>query len=222
MKKNLNSLIDISVSLDTALPTWPGSIGMKVERLYCFENGNDVNVSKLTCDVHTGTHIEAPLHFIPDGYNVTQIPLDLLIGDVFVAYIPLARVITPSELASLDVPRGTERLLLRTMNSKLWKNGSGIFHPDYVALTREAAQWIVDRGIKLLGVDYLSVEIYGDQSSSTHKTLLSGGVIILEGLNLSEINPGIYELICLPLKLVGAEGAPARAVLRDKRNKAGH
>jgi arylformamidase len=91
-----------------------------------------------------------------------------------------------------------------------------VFYPDYVALTRAAAQWIVDRGIKLLGVDYLSVEIYSDQTSRTHKTLLSGGVIILEGLNLSEINPGIYELMCLPLKLVGAEGAPARAVLRQK------
>ena len=216
MKKKLNSLIDISVPLDTALPTWPGSVGMKMERLSCFENGNQVNVSKLTCDVHTGTHIEAPLHFIPDGSSVTQIPLDILIGDVFVAYIPLANVITPSELASLEIPGGTERLLLRTRNSKLWKDGNGIFYPDYVALTRAAAQWIVERGIKLLGVDYLSVEIYSDQTSRTHKTLLSGGVIILEGLNLSEINPGIYELICLPLKLVGAEGAPARAVLRRK------
>jgi arylformamidase len=217
MKKKLNSLIDISVPLDPAIPTWPGSIGMKVERLYCFENGNDVNVSKLTCDVHTGTHIEAPLHFIPEGQSVSQIPLDILIGDVIVAYIPLANVITPSELATLDIPPGTERLLLRTMNSKLWQNGNGIFHPDYVALTREAAQWIVDRGVKLLGVDYLSVEIYNDQTSCTHKTLLSGGVIILEGLNLSEVNPGMYELICLPLKLAGAEGAPARAVLRYKR-----
>lgn len=216
MKEKLNTLIDISVPLDPALPTWPGSVGMKVEKLSCFENGNDVNVSKLTCDVHTGTHIEAPLHFIPGGYSVTQIPLDILIGDAFLTYIPLARVITPAELASLEIPRGTEKLLLRTRNSKLWNEGNGNFHTDYVALTREAAQWIVDRGIKLLGVDYLSVEIYGDQTSSTHKTLLSGGVIILEGLNLSNINPGIYELMCLPLKLVGAEGAPARAVLRAK------
>lgn len=218
MRDKLNSIIDISVPLDSSMPTWPGSIGMKVEWLSCFENGNDVNVTKLTCDVHTGTHIEAPLHFIPEGQSVTQIPLDILIGEVYVAYIPLANVITPSELASLYIPRGTERLLLRTMNSKYWKNGSSIFNPDYVAITREAAQWIVDRGVRLLGVDYLSVEIYKDETSCTHKTLLSGGVIILEGLNLSEINPGIYELICLPLKLVGAEGAPARAVLRDKRN----
>jgi len=218
MRDKLNSIIDISVPLDSSMPTWPGSIGMKVEWLSCFENGNDVNVTKLTCDVHTGTHIEAPLHFIPEGQSVTQIPLDILIGEAYVAYIPLANVITPSELASLDIPRGTERLLLRTMNSKFWKNGSSIFNPDYVAITREAAQWIVDRGVRLLGVDYLSVEIYKDETSCTHKTLLSGGVIILEGLNLSEINPGIYELICLPLNLVGAEGAPARAVLRDKRN----
>ncbi len=188
---------------------------MKMERVYCFENGNDVNVSKLTCDVHTGTHIETPLHFIPDGDSVTKIPLDILIGDAFVAYLPLVDVITPSDLAVLEIPIRTERLLLRTRNSKLWEYGEGIFQDDYVALTPEAAQWIVNRGVKLLGVDYLSVELFGEQTSHTHITLLSAGVVILEGLNLSRVTPGIYELICLPLKLVDAEGAPARAILRS-------
>ncbi len=211
----MSSFIDISVPLDSALPLWPDSIGMKLERLCSFENGDNVNVSKLTCDVHTGTHIEAPLHFFPSGEGVDQISLDILIGDAYVAYLPLNDVITSDDLAGLHIPQGIERLLLRTRNSGLWKKGGEIFQPDYAALTSEAAQWIVERGIRLVGIDYLSVEKYGDEASRIHKTLLSGRVLILEGLNLSNVQPGAYELICLPLKLVGAEGSPARAVLRQ-------
>jgi len=207
--------------MEPDLPTWPGSIGMKIERLSCFENGNDVNVSMLTCDVHTGTHIETSLHFFPEGDTVTQIPLDILIGDVFVAHIPATSVITPEDLAVINIPEGTDRLLLRTDNSELWDGSNRIFQPDFAALNSDAAQWIVDRGIKLLGVDYLSVELLRDHTSHNHIVLLSGGVIILEGLDLSNISQGFYELICLPLKLVGAEGAPARAVLRKKNYQNG-
>jgi arylformamidase len=212
----LSILIDISVPLETALPVWPGSEGLKVERLSCFENGNDVNVSKLTCDVHTGTHIETSLHFIPGGDSVTQIPLEILIGDAFVAYLPEIDAVTPVDLEGIEIPPETKRLLLRTRNSELWKENGGVFRDDYTAITSEAAQWIVDRGIRLFGVDYLSVEQYLTHSTKNHKTLLKGDVCILEGLNLSKVVPGVYELICLPIKLVGAEGAPARAVLRTK------
>ncbi len=215
MKKS-NNLIDISVPLDSALPTWPGSEGMKVERLSCFENGNDVNVSRLTCDVHTGTHIETSLHFLPDGESVSQIPLDILVGNAYVAYLPEADIITPDDLEILEIPDETERLLMKTGNSRLWEEWGDMFRQDFAALNSDAAEWIVERGIKLFGVDYLSVELYREPASRNHITLLRGGVVILEGLNLSMVNAGMYELICLPIKLVGAEGAPARAVLRTK------
>ena len=213
--KKANTLIDISVPLDSALPTWPGSVSMKVEKLSCFENGNNVNVTKLTCDVHTGTHIETSLHFIPGGSSVTQIPLDTLIGDAYVAYLPMLDVITPSDMEEINIPEGVDKLLLRTKNSELWNDGKGVFMDDYSALSPEAAQWVVERNIKLLGVDYLSVDLYKESTFKNHLTLLKGGVVILEGLNLSSVMPGIYELMCLPIKLVGAEGAPARAVLRS-------
>jgi arylformamidase len=189
---------------------------MKVERLSCFENGNDVNVSRLTCDVHTGTHIETSLHFLPDGESVNQVSLDILIGDAYVAHLPDADIITPDDLEDLEIPHETERLLLKTGNSRLWEECGDTFRDDFAALNSDAAEWIVARDIKLFGVDYLSVELYRDQDSHNHITFLKGGVVILEGLNLSMVDPGVYELICLPIKLVGAEGAPARAVLRTR------
>lgn len=221
MGKKPSTFVDISLSMGPALPIWPGSIGMKIERLSCFENGNNVNISMLTCDVHTGTHVETSLHFFPEGDSVTQVPIDTLIGDAFVAHIPSVKAITPDDLAAADIPEGTERLLLRTDNSDLWRNCNGVFRPDFAALTSDAAQWIVDRGIKLLGVDYLSVEMMSADTSHNHIVLLSGGVVILEGLNLLPVEQGFYELICLPLKLTGAEGAPARAVLRKKPRQKG-
>lgn len=210
------TIFDISVPLSQSLPVWPGSMGMRLERVCRIENGDKANVSKLTCDVHTGTHIDAPAHFITGGNTVTQIPLDVLIGEAIVADLTTVSIITPPDLAGLELPPGTKRLLLRTKNSKLWKDYSNEFCSHFVALTPEAAQWIVDWGIKLLGIDYLSIQPFMDSTQQTHFTLLSAGVVILEGLNLSQIVPDAYELICLPLKLVEAEGAPARAILRTR------
>ena len=210
------TIFDISVPLGRGLPAWPGSIGMRLERVCRIENGDKANVSKLTCDVHTGTHIDAPSHFITGGNTVTQIPLDVLIGEAIVADLTTVSIITPSDLAGLELPPGTKRLLLRTKNSKLWEDYGNEFCSAFVALTPEAAQWVVNRGIKLLGIDYLSIEPFTDSTQQTHITLLSAGVVILEGLNLSQIVPDTYELICLPLKLVEAEGAPARAILRTR------
>lgn len=212
------TIFDISVPLDQGLPAWPGSMGMRLERICRMENGDQANVSNLTCDVHTGTHIDAPAHFIPGGNTVEQIPLDVLIGETIVADLPTVSIITPSDLAGLELPPGTKRLLLRTKNSKLWKDYGNEFCPHFAALTIESAQWVVRKGIKLLGIDYLSVEPFMESTQQTHITLLSAGVVILEGLNLSQVIPGTYELICLPLKLVDAEGAPARSILRSYSN----
>jgi arylformamidase len=162
------------------------------------------------CNVHTGTHIDAPLHHLPDGLSAADISLDALIGPAVVVDLSEIDVVTAETLERLNLSASTQRLLLRTRNSRLWVEGVREFRTDYVALTADAAQWIVDHGIRLIGMDYLSVQRYHD-GPETHLILLRAGVVIVEGLNLA----GEYELICLPLRLVGAEGAPARAILRQ-------
>lgn len=206
-------IIDISVPLYSEMPIWPGSVGLQISRVKCIERGDPANVSKIDCDIHVGTHIDAPLHFIRDGASIEQIPLDIFCGPAFIAALNQASSITANDLASLSLPKGINRLLLKTRNSELWKKEQQNFDPGYVALTADGAEWIVDQGINLIGVDYLSVQQYHD-NPETHEILLRAEVTIVEGLNLADVSPGWYELICLPLKLVGTEGAPARAVLR--------
>ena len=209
----MTEVIDISVPLGPLLPTWPGSSGIRVTQTKSLAAGDDNTSSRLDCDVHAGTHVDAPAHFVAGGAPVDALPLDVLIGPAFVASLPEARAVTATDLAGLRLPKGTSRLLLRTANSALWSAHPGQFRRDYAALTADAAQWVVDHHVRLIGVDYLSVQRYGDDAQ-THRILLSAGVVIVEGLDLSRVEPGTYELICLPLRLVGAEGAPARAVLR--------
>jgi len=206
-------IIDISVPVRPDMPTWPGSVGVRLTRTMRLEAGDSANVSRLDCDLHVGTHVDAPWHVLEGGDTVEQLPLDTLIGVAVVTYPLEAEVITAGVLADLAIPLGTKRLLLRTRNSELWAKGITEFRKDYVGLTVDAAQWVVDQGIGLIGVDYLSVQRY-DDSPLTHQILLRAGVVILEGLNLAGVEAGVYELICLPLHLIGAEGAPARAILR--------
>lgn len=208
----LTDLIDISVALQTEMPTWPGSPGFKLESIMNLENGEEANVSCLEMDIHTGTHIDAPHHFIQSGATVEAISLNTLVGSATVVELPEAEAITAEILQALQIPAKTSRLLFHTRNSNLWQQGITQFQKDFVALTTDAAQWIVDHRIQLVGVDYLSVQRFYD-SPLTHEILLKAGVVIVEGLNLSGVRSGIYQLICLPLKLIGAEGAPARAVL---------
>jgi arylformamidase len=203
------SIIDISVPLHDGLPVWPGGADFSVEQMST-ERGDDANVSVLNCDLHAGTHIDAPLHFIEGGKSVDRIALDILCGPVFVSDLTGVDEITESDLASVPMPEGTERLLFKTRNSGLWKDR--LFDPDYVALTEDGARWVVEKGIRLVGIDYLSIQPYNDEPS-VHRILLGAGVVVLEGLNLTDALPGLYDLICLPLKLLGAEGAPARAIL---------
>ncbi len=205
-------IIDVSVPLEVGMPSWPGSPGFQIYRTLTLESGGEANISQLDTDVHIGTHVDAPCHFISEGEAVEQLSLDVLIGPTYVADLPDVTSITAKDLEALNLPEHTSRLLLKTRNSELWQKKVREFKPDFVALTADAAQWLVDHHINLIGVDYLSVQRYGD-SPLTHETLLGAGVIILEGLNLSEVTTGVYQLICLPLKLVGADGAPARTVL---------
>lgn len=210
----MSEIIDITVPLHAGTPTWPGSAGVELTRTLRLDEGDFSNASRLGCDVHVGTHVDAPRHFIESGSTAEKLPLAVMVGDAFVAYLPEAREITAAVLAGLNLPENTQRLLLRTRNSELWARGTTEFAKDYVALTDDGAQWVVEHRISLIGVDYISVQRYGD-GPLTHQILLEADVVILEGLNLADVKPGRYELICLPLKLVDAEGAPARVVLRS-------
>ena len=166
--------------------------------------------------MHSGTHVDAPLHFIDQGASVEQLPLDILVGPTAVIEIPDADIITQDILESQPLPEEITRLLIKTRNAILWTDYKHTFNPDFVALDRQAARWVVDRGIGLIGVDYLSVQRFSDKDPATHRVLLEAGVVIVEGLNLHDVKPGSYQLICLPIKLVGSDGAPARTILVEE------
>jgi arylformamidase len=206
-------IFDISVPVSAGMPVWPGDPRVVLERYRTISSGNFSNDSKLACSVHTGTHVDAPAHFIENGKTVESLSLKMLIGPAVVVDLPEADIITPELLDALALAPQTTRLLLKTRNSALWTNPRHDFHQDFVALSPDAAQWIIRRGIGLVGIDYLSIQMFEDAEPLTHRTLLAAGVIIVEGLNLQEVTPGNYKLICLPIKLAGSDGAPTRAVL---------
>jgi arylformamidase len=209
----VTDFIDITLTLRSEMPLWPNTDPLRVSPSMRISAGDEYNVSRFECDLHTGTHIDAPWHCTADGLTVDQLPLGALIGPALVVSLPHLPVITSIDLDTLGVPLTIERLLLRTDNSELWKSNVAGFREDYVGLDQGAAQWVARRGIRLLGTDYLSVEPYG-KGPVAHRLLLGANVVLLEGLNLANVEPGLYELICLPIKLEGADGAPARAVLR--------
>jgi arylformamidase len=186
-----------------------------LERLKSIETGGSSNVSRLALSVHAGTHVDAPVHFIPGAAGVETLPLDVLMGRALVLDLPGANPITAAALERARLPRRTRRLLIKTRNSAFWRRKETEFRTDFVALDAEAARWLVDRKIALVGVDYLSVAPWG-AGAPTHQILLQAGVVIVEGLDLSGIKPGRYDFICLPLKLLGSDGAPARAVLIER------
>jgi arylformamidase len=196
------------------LPRWPGSAPLCIEHRFSAAP-RTVMDSVISLGLHAGTHIDAPLHFLPGREDVTQVPFDALLGPCYVVCVPEVSAVTASDLESLSIPYDTTRLLLRTRNSDRWASGAHGFDPDFVALTPEAARWVVEHSIKLIGIDYLSIQRFND-GPDTHLILLGAGVAVLEGLCLGGVVQGSYELICLPIKLPGAEGAPARAILRKR------
>jgi len=212
-KEHVLKVWDISVSLGSGTPVWPGDPEIVLERHRSISHGDASNDSRLACSVHSGTHVDAPAHFIEGAATVDRLPMDALIGDAAVVELPAVDVITPELLTGLGLPAGTERLLFKTNNSALWRDPCHEFYPDFAALSAGAAKWIVQRGIRLVGVDYLSVQRFKDTEALTHRILLEAGVVIVEGLDLRAVGQGSYRLICLPLKLTDTEAAPARAVL---------
>jgi arylformamidase len=207
----VSRLIDISMPLSEATPSWPGSPGAKTKQLKSLAAGDEANASLLEMDVHTGTHLDAPSHMLRDGQTIDQYDLEVGVGAGTVADTGTADAIDADVLAGLELPADCRRLLLRTRNSRR-PELQRRFSPDYAALTRSGAEWIVERNIELVGIDYLSIQLFSDPTE-THHILFRAGVAILEGLQLERVQPGRYELACLPLRLAGAEASPARAVL---------
>ena len=211
----MENIIDITVPITEDMPVWPGSRRFQVTPVKQMEKGDSSNDSRVNFNLHTGTHIDAPRHFIQSGRTIEQISMDIFIGPCYVAELKSVDKVTPENLSAMDIPSDIERLLIKTKNSELWKNQSHEFNKDFVAFTKEGAQWIVDKGIKLIGIDYLSVQRYYD-GPEAHQILLGADIVALEGLNLSNVEVGFYDLICLPMKLVNTEAAPVRVVLKRK------
>ncbi len=204
-------LVEVSVLLKPGVPTYPGNPEFELQPVKRIADGGSSNVSRLVLGTHTGTHVDAPRHFFDDAPGVDGLALDLLIGRSRVIDLPYRGGITEEHLAAAGL-REDLRVLLRTPNSALW-NSNG-FHQDYTYLTEGGARYLVDQGVKVVGVDYLSVEQFHKAGAPAHHALLGGGVIVIEGLNLSDAEAGQYEMYCLPLRIAGADGAPARVVLK--------
>jgi arylformamidase len=204
---------DVTLTISPDMTTWPGDPPVILERARKIEEGANANVSRLDMGVHTGTHVDAPYHFFMDGKGVDQLDLDILTGPVLVfEFGEQVDVIDAEALNTLDIPVGTQRVLFKTRNSQQWANQEKGFQPGFVGVNLDGANYLVERGIRLVGIDYLSVSPY-KKSRPTHEALLGVGMVIIEGLDLSKVPAGIYQLYCLPIKLKGADGAPARVIL---------
>ena len=206
-------IYDITVPISPGMPVWPGDPSVILEQVSSMDAGAHDNVSRLACGVHTGTHIDAPHHFLNDHRTVESLSLEVLTGPAQVIQIPdEVNLVTADVLEKAAIPSGTWRLLLKTRNSRLWERRQAAFATDFVGVAPDGAEWLVQAGVKLIGIDYLSIAPY-KQGTPTHQVLLGPGIIILEGVDLSLVLPGSYDLYCLPLKLVGSDGAPARVIL---------
>ena len=207
------TIYDISLSITPDLPTWPGDPGLKLEQYESMERGAAYNATRISSSVHLGTHVDAPRHFLSDGSGVEYLPLDVLTGPCYVVQLPDGiEAITAEVLDRTEITSEMKRVLFGTSNSHFWAKGESKFQTDFVAITEDGAEWLVKRGVQLVGIDYLSIAPY-EESIPTHVALLKAGVVVVEGLNLSSIMRGFYDLYCLPLKIAGSDGAPARAIL---------
>lgn len=204
-------LIDVTVPLDSNLPAYPGNTPFTLEPIKRIARGDRSNLSTIHMSAHAGTHVDAPNHFFDGAPGTEALLLDLLVGRTRVIDVPSHQSIGPDTLTGIDLSEDI-RLLIKTPNSRLWRSAQ--FHPDYVGVTEAGARYLVERGVKVLGVDYLSVEEFKKPGAPAHHVLLGGGTIVIEGLDLSDVAPGTYDMFCLPLRVVGSDGAPARVVLR--------
>ncbi len=207
-------LYDVTVPFSTELPVYPGDPAVQITQIASLAAGDICTVSHLSFGSHTGTHVDPPAHFVAGMATLDELSLDVLIGPV--------RVVDVGEIAAIDVATidaanlaGVERVLFKTRNSRLWQAGPQEFAKDFVYLETTAAERLVELGVKLVGIDYLSIEKFNFEQPTTHYALLGNNVVIVEGLNLTDVAAGEYELICLPMKIKNGDGGPARVVLRE-------
>jgi arylformamidase len=213
---NYDKWIDISLVLKSDMVHWPTDPPFAIERVRDMNKGDTGNLSKIIMGTHSGTHVDAPVHFIKGAKGVDRIAIDSLIGPTRIIEIADADTIKEKELAGHEIKK-CERILLRTRNSInkiLYKN---TFTEDFVYMETGAAKFLVSRGIKTIGVDYLSVGGYKKNGPDVHRTLLGAGILIIEGLDLTETLPGLYDMICLPIKVLDSDGAPARVIVKARR-----
>jgi arylformamidase len=204
--------IDVSVPLYEGMVHWPGDPEFRSELARNLQQGDGCNLTRISTSVHIGTHMDAPKHFVPGGSGIDTMPLDAVLGPCRVLQVRDRESIKPVHLEREKLRPG-ERILFKTRNSgQGWKSDRFLEH--FVYISKEAAQVLVDAGVQTVGVDYLSIGGFLKDGVETHQILLGAGVWVIEGLNLSKVKPAEYELVCLPLKLRGCDGAPARAVLK--------
>lgn len=209
---------DVSLTLRPDMPTWPGEQGPRIEPLKRMARGDSSNVSLLTLGDHTGTHVDPPVHFIEGGDGIDRLPVDALVGPCQVLGYDADEHISQTWLEHAGVAPGIERVLFKTRNSAQWTQPAPPFDKAFIALDETAAHWLVRRGIRLVGIDYLSIEPFGSGKIGhpVHVALLRAGVVIIEGLDLHEVTPGPFELMCAPLKILNGTGSPARVFLIER------
>ena len=209
-------IYDISVAISAETPVYPGDPGVEIAAHASLARGDAANVSLLRLGAHTGTHVDAPAHFIRGARTISELPLDALVGRARVVEVPTGVTAIDEGHVETLVPAGTERVLFKTRNSAFWATGGNTFREDFTYLTPAAARSLAAAGLRLVGIDYLSIEKFKSDNFDAHLALLTRNVVIVEGLNLGGVPAGEYELSCLPLKIAGGDGdgAPARAVLR--------
>ena len=209
--------IDISVPMHDGMVHWPGDPACKISLFVSIPGGAPCNLTQMSLSAHTGTHMDAPRHFVARGRTMESLPLTAVMGPCRVIEIKHDSAITAAELAPHKLKRG-ERVLFKTRNSaRSWKLAKkSVFDENFVYIPADTARYLVKRGVQTVGVDYLSVGGYKKDGVECHQIMLGAEIWIIEGLDLSRVKPGNYDLVCLPLKIVGADGAPARAVLRSR------
>lgn len=205
-------IIDISTPISPNTPVWPKTPKPKFGLISSIKDGASSDDTKIEMSVHTGTHIDAPSHFLAGGKSIAEMDLDIFTGPVFVAHLPEVKKITGGDIEKLKIPEGMERLLFKTSNSLLWGREGVAFKKDYVGLSVDAAEALAGRGLKLVGIDYLSIADFSE-TDPVHRVLMKEGIAILEGLNLSGAEQGVYSMFSAPIMIPGVEAAPARAFL---------
>ncbi len=208
-------LYDISLPISNNLPVWPGDPPVSLKMTSSIAKGDQCNLTGIEMGAHVGTHIDAPYHFIEHGAKTDTIPIETFIGPCLVVELDAEVLIEKMDFRKYNLNEHS-RVLIKTRNSELWANDVSSFDPNYVSLGMNAAQYLVEIKTILVGIDYLSIESFQCGSCPVHRLLLENNITVLEGLNLSGVKEGVYELICMPLKLQGCEGAPARVVLRGE------